>query len=95
MPFGLANVPALFQRLMQRVLGDLNENQKFLSVYLDDVLTFEDDKVHLQEVLKSQQEVGLKLNPMKCQFVCTHVQCLGHIIIIPLPLRATSTILKQ
>jgi len=84
MPFGLANAPALFQRLMQRVLGDLNEDQRFVSVYLDDVLifsrTFEEHKLHLQKVLKRLQEVGLKLNPTKCHFVRTHVHYLGHVI---------------
>ena len=84
MPFGLANAPALFQRLMQRVLGDLNEDQMFVSIYLDDILifsrTFEEHKIHLREVLKRLQTVGLKLNPAKCYFVRTQVHYLGHII---------------
>lgn len=39
MPFGLKNAPALFQRLMQRVLMGLNpdDGPDFVSVYLDDV----------------------------------------------------------
>ena len=84
MPFGLANAPALFQRLMQRVLGNLNEDQMFVSVYLDDVLifsrTFEEHKIHLEKVLKRLQEVGLKLNPTKCHLVRTQVHNLGHVI---------------
>ena len=42
MPFGLCNAPAVFQRLMQRVLMGLNpaEGPDFVSVYLDDVLIF-------------------------------------------------------
>jgi len=84
MLFGLANAPALFQRLMQQALGGLNEDQMFVLVYLDDVLiflrTFEEHKIHQQKVLQWFHKVGLKLNPTKCHFVCTHVHYLGHII---------------
>ena len=56
----------------------------FVSVYLDDVLificTFEEHKLHLQAVLRRLETVGLKLNPTKCHFVCTHVHYLGHVI---------------
>ena len=39
MPFGLKNSPAVFQRLMQNVLMELNpeEGLDFVSVYLDDI----------------------------------------------------------
>ena len=42
MSFGLCNSPAVFQRLMQRVLMGLNspEAPGFVSVYIDDVLVF-------------------------------------------------------
>ena len=42
MPFGLSNAPAVFQRLMQRVLMGLNpvDDQAFVSVYIDDILIF-------------------------------------------------------
>ena len=57
MPFGLKNAPAVFQRLMQRVLHGLNpeEGPDFVSVYLDDVLVFsatlEEHLGHLRSVM--------------------------------------------
>ena len=57
MPFGLTNAPAVFQRLMQRVLMGLNttEDQDFVAVYIDDVLVFswtlEDHLGHLKLVI--------------------------------------------
>ena len=38
MPFGLCNVPVMFQRLMQNCLGELN--LIYCLIYLDDVITF-------------------------------------------------------
>ena len=86
MPFGLKNAPALFQRLMQRVLMGLNpsDGHDFVSVYLDDVLvfseTFNSHLEHLALVLQRFASAGLKLKPSKCHFICQRVEYLGHLI---------------
>ena len=67
------NALAVFQRLMRRVLKELNSGKQFVSVYLDDVLIFskniEEHLRHLRQVLGRLREVGLKLNPKKCHFM--------------------------
>ena len=86
MPFGLKNAPAVFQRLMQRVLMGLNptDGSDFVTTYLDDILvfssSFEEHLLHLQKVLDRLMEVGLKLKPAKCHFLCQSVEYLGHVI---------------
>ncbi len=86
MPFGLRNAPAVFQRMMQRVLMGLNpeEGPDFVEVYLDDVLVFsqtlEAHLHHLTLVLDRLVEAGLKLQPSKCYFAREEVQYLGHLI---------------
>ncbi|BHF65296.1 hypothetical protein SprV_0200830600 [Sparganum proliferum] len=71
MPFGLANAPATFQRLMASVLRDLCPTACL--VYLDDVIvhgsTVESHLDNLQTVFNRLQAVGLKLNPAKCCFL--------------------------
>ena len=42
MPFKLCNAPMTFQRLMQNCLGELNLT--YYLIYLDDVITFSNDK---------------------------------------------------
>ena len=86
MPFGLTNAPAVFQRLMQRVLMGLNpeDGPDFVTVYIDDVLVFsrtlEEHLERLCRVIEWLQEVGLKLKPTKCQFIREEVEYLGHMI---------------
>ena len=84
MPFGLMNAPAIFQRLMRRVLEGVDSSKQFVSVYLDDVLIYskdiEEHLMHLSQVLSRLKEVGLKLNPKKCHFTCHSVTYLGHTI---------------
>ena len=80
MPFGVMNAPAVFQRLMQRVLSGL----QFISVYLDDVIVYSETLTehvsHLRIVFERLRTAGLKLNPAKCRFVCDEVEYLGHLI---------------
>ena len=83
MPFGLCNAPATFECLMERVLDGLN--WKASLVYLDDVIvlgkTFKEQSSHLQAaVFKRLLDVGLKLNPKKCNLFQRQVKYLGHVV---------------
>ena len=86
MPFGLMNAPAVFQRLMQRVLHGLNPESgvDFVSVYIDDILVFsrtlEEHLEHLCLVIQRIQSAGLKLKPSKCCFIRKEVEFLGHVL---------------
>ena len=86
MPFGVMNAPAVFQRLMQRVLAGLKTEcgKEFVSVYLDDVIIFsetlQDHVRHLRMVFDRIRAANLKLNPKKCKFMCDEVDYLGHLV---------------
>jgi len=86
MPFGLTNAPAVFQRLMLKVLSGLNpdEGPDFVEVYIDDVLIFsrtmQEHLNHLRQVLERLRRAGLKLKPSKCHFIRQSVEYLGHVI---------------
>ena len=68
LPFGLRNGPAVFQRVMNKVLA------KFLwlyvLVYIDDIVvyspTFDDHLRHLEQVLESLTRANITLSPPKC-----------------------------
>ena len=86
MPFGLTNAPAVFQRLMQKVLNGLNpaRGPGFVVVYIDDILiysrTLDDHLSHIGQVLNRLQAAGLKLKASKCHFLRQEVEYLGHLI---------------
>ena len=88
-PFGLAQAPAYFQLLMNKVLEGLN----FAMTYLDDIIIFSDNELehleHLEVVFTRLKEAGLKMKLSKCDFFKSKIHYLGHLIsadgIRPLP----------
>jgi hypothetical protein len=83
MPFGLTNVPATFQALINNILYEYLDD--FVIVYLDDILIFtkeikeeHTDKVRL--VLERIRKYDLLLKPEKCEFFKKEVNFLEHII---------------
>ena len=88
-PFGLAQAPAYFQLLMNKVLKGL----KFTMTYLDDIIIFSQDELqhleHLEIVFSHLQEAGLKMKHSKCDYFKSEIHYLGHLIspegISPLP----------
>ena len=80
--FGLKNAPSVFQREMQKVLGDFPwEN---VVVYIDDVLimskTFAEHVDLVRRVLRKLAEHGAKIKGQKCRWFCRQVEFLGHIV---------------
>ena len=82
MPFGLANAPATFERLMERVLAGLQ--CEICLVYLDDIMVFdqnfEEHMSRLSLVLDRVRQAGLKISPKKCDLFKKEVAFLGHIV---------------
>ena len=88
-PFGLAQAPAYFQLLMNKVLDGLS----YAMTYLDDIIIFskneEEHLEHLEEVFSRLRQAGLKMKHSKCDFFKSQIHYLGHLIsadgISPLP----------
>ena len=73
-PFGLAQAPAYFQRLINEVLWGFN----FAFGYLDDILVFSPDITthlqHLRYLFHRLRAADLKLKEIKCSFLKKHIQ---------------------
>jgi hypothetical protein len=82
MPFGLCNAPGTFQHYMNDTFREFLD--KFLIVYLDDLLIYSDTlaehRRHVRMVLEQLQEAGLCLKPSKCQFHVQEVTILGFLV---------------
>jgi transposase InsO family protein len=83
MPFGLANAPATFQTLMNRILRPCIAG-RFVIVYLDDILIFSDTlEKHcsdLRDVLTILRQNRLYAKPSKSVFAQGELEFCGHII---------------
>lgn len=79
---GVTGAPAIFQRLMEKVVGDMHLLQ--VIVYLDDLIVFgrtlEEHEERLFKVLVRLEEFGLKVSIDKCQFCQEKVKYVGHIV---------------
>lgn len=79
MPFGLANAPAVFSRLIQMALGSVTDK---IALYLDDVMipttSVKDGMELLEKVFQLLTEANLKLNLKKCSFLKSTASYLGY-----------------
>lgn len=76
------NAPATFQRMMDTALRGLINRHCF--VYLDDIIIFrqsiEEHNKNLAIILQKLRELGLKIQPDKCEFLKPELEYLGHIV---------------
>ncbi|GJU50163.1 putative reverse transcriptase domain-containing protein [Tanacetum coccineum] len=82
MPFGLTSVPVVFMDIMNRVCKPyLN---KFVIVFIDDILIYskskEEHAEHLKSILELLKKEELYAKFPKCEFWLSKVQFLGHMI---------------
>lgn len=81
LPFGLHGAPAMFQRLMNRVLS---EHQAYSSAYLDDIViyspTWETHLHHCQLVFQALRAAGLHISAKKSRAGFQKVKYLGYIL---------------
>ena len=78
LPFGIASAPAVFQRTLESIIGNIPG----VAIYLDDILVCgrskqeHDDR--LRAVLGSLSKAGLRLKREKCEISSSCVTYLGH-----------------
>ncbi|GJX79633.1 putative reverse transcriptase domain-containing protein [Tanacetum coccineum] len=82
MPSGLTNTPVVFMDLMNRVCKPYLD--KFIIVFIDDILVYSKDKEehgkHLKIILELLKKERLYAKFSKCDFWLDSVQFLGHVI---------------
>ncbi|KAJ3487209.1 hypothetical protein NLI96_g3698 [Meripilus lineatus] len=83
MPFGLSNVPAIFQWFMNDIFSDMVD--VCVVIYLDNILVYSNDpaehKHHVREVLCRLCKHGLYARADKCKFNTETVKYLGYILL--------------
>ncbi|XP_017408416.1 uncharacterized protein LOC108321234 [Vigna angularis] len=82
MPFGLKNVGATYQRLMDRIFQE--QIGKCMDVYVDDMVVRSADGMghikDLEEVFHQVRKFGMRLNPAKCTFGVATGKFLGFML---------------
>ena len=82
LPFGLSIAPAIFQRIVNMVLGTMVG--KGAMVYIDDILVIAPDWTshlrNLERVFHKLSDAELRIKLSKCHFFKSQINFLGHVI---------------
>jgi hypothetical protein len=82
MPFRLANAPAAFMDMMNRVFKEFLD--QFVVVFIDNILIYsksqEEHEEHLRIVLQKLRDEKLYVKFSKCEFWLENISFLGHVI---------------
>lgn len=83
MPYGLANAPIVYQRIISNTLREFIETGNVV-VYIDDCLilsySIAEGMQTLKEVLDKLTKSGFSINLKKCSFLCKEIEYLGRVI---------------
>ena len=83
MLFGLINIPATMQSLINNILKEYLD--RFYIIYLNNILIFSDNKKEYKEyiimVLKVLKKTKLQIKPKKCTFHINKIEYFRFIII--------------
>ena len=82
MPFGLKNVGATYQRLVNKMFN--KQISRNMEVYVDDMLVKSKEELahldDLKETFKTLKQYQMKLNPSKCVFGIASSKFLGFMV---------------
>ena len=82
MPFGLKNVGAIYQRLVNKMFS--KQIRRNMEVYVDDMLVKSKEKLayldDLKETFATLRQYQIKLNPSKCAFRVASGKFLGFMV---------------
>jgi len=74
MPFGLKNAPAIFQRLMDRILQN---HGQYAKAYFDDIIIFSKNTAmhlcHIKSVFETLSAFNIKLKDSKCKLMSNSI----------------------
>lgn len=80
MPFGISSAPEFFQRAMEKILVGLDG----VICLMDDILVYgktaSDHWDKLYKVMDRIEKSGMTLKKEKCEFGCTEIKFLGHLV---------------
>lgn len=78
--YGIASAPAIWQREMKKMIGDIPG----VSIFLDDIkITGDNNMLHIQrlnEVLTRLGHANIRINENKCEFLKHEIEYCGYVI---------------
>ena len=80
MPFGLVNAPAIFSRLMRKLLDQMENIDNFIDDILVFTMTWHEHKDVLLELFRRLRDAGLTAKPSKTFIGYKNLECLGHLL---------------